>query len=61
MKTYVKPVAEIREFEVSNKIASLSSWLASDEAAKYGVSGVDVAAITSYYMTSESTFGTNNA
>lgn len=55
MKTYVKPVAEVREFEVSNKIASLSSWL-DDNAANYGASGVDTAAITSYYMTSESIF-----
>ena len=52
MKTYVKPVAEIREFEVSNKIASLSAWL-QDNAATYGVSDVDTAAITSYYMSSD--------
>ena len=55
MKTYVKPVAEIREFEVSNKIASLSTWL-DENAGNYGASGVDTAAITSYYMTSETTF-----
>ena len=54
MKTYVKPVAEIREFEVSNKIASLSSWL-ENNSANYGVSDVDVAAITSYYMSSDTT------
>lgn len=54
MKTYVKPVAEIREFEASNKIASLQDWLR-DESGNYGVSGVDTAAITSYYLTSEQT------
>lgn len=52
MKTYVKPVAEIREFEVTNKIASLEQWL-SDNGATYGVSGVTTAAITSYYMNSD--------
>ena len=51
MKTYVKPVAEIREFEVSNKIASLNDWLET-EGVKYGVE-VGSAAITSYYMTSD--------
>ena len=51
MKTYVKPVAEIREFEVSNKIASLSDWL-SENAASYGVADA-TAAITSYYMSSD--------
>lgn len=49
MKRYVKPVAEIREFEVTNKIASLDSWL-NQNAANYGVSGIDESAITSYYM-----------
>lgn len=52
MKTYVKPVAEIREFEVSNKIASLDQWLEAN-GANYGVSDVSAAAITSYYLTSE--------
>ena len=51
MKTYVKPVAEIREFEVSNKIASLEQWL-NDNGSDYGVE-VSSAAITSYYMTSD--------
>lgn len=51
MKTYVKPVAEIREFEVTNKIASLDSWLNAN-AADVGVSGVSADAITSYYMNS---------
>ena len=51
MKTYVKPVAEIREFEVSNKIASLDQWL-TDNSADYGIE-VSSAAITSYYMTSD--------
>lgn len=51
MKTYVKPVAEIREFEVTNKIASLENWL-NDNAADIGVSGITEAAITSYYMNS---------
>lgn len=56
MKTYVKPVAEIREFEVSNKIASLQDWLNSNSET-YGVNGVEVAAITSYYMTSAQALG----
>lgn len=51
MKTYVKPVAEIREFEVTNKIASLQSWL-DQNATNLGVSGIDASAITSYYMNS---------
>lgn len=51
MKTYIKPVAEIREFEVTNKIASLNSWL-DENAADVGVSGITADAITSYYMNS---------
>ena len=51
MKTYVKPVAEIREFEVSNKIASLDEWL-TNNGEKYGIE-VSSDAITSYYMTSD--------
>lgn len=51
MKTYVKPVAEIREFEVSNKIASLNDWLSAN-GEKYGIE-VGSTAITSYYMTSD--------
>ena len=55
MKTYVKPVAEVREFEVSNNIASLSSWLDTNADA-LNATGENIAAITSYYMTSEATF-----
>ena len=51
MKTYVKPVAEIREFEVTNKIASLDSWLDANAEA-IGVGGITETAITSYYMNS---------
>lgn len=51
MKTYVKPVAEIREFEVTNKIASLDSWL-NENADFVSGSGISVDAITSYYMNS---------
>ena len=51
MKTYVKPVAEIREFEVSNKIASLQSWL-DQNATNLGVADIEASAITSYYMNS---------
>ena len=51
MKTYVKPVAEIREFEVTNKIASLQSWL-DQNATDVGAQGITATAITSYYMNS---------
>ena len=51
MKTYVKPVAEIREFEVTNKIASLQSWL-DQNAENLGVADIQASAITSYYMNS---------
>ena len=51
MKTYVKPVAEIREFEVTNKIASLDSWLSANTEFVQG-SGISAEAITSYYMNS---------
>ena len=51
MKTYVKPVAEIREFEVTNKIASLQSWLDNNQNVT-NVTGVTADAITSYYMNS---------
>lgn len=51
MKTYVKPVAEIREFEVTNKIASLQEWL-ENNADVAQVTGVTADAITSYYMNS---------
>ena len=50
MKTYVKPVAEIREFEVTNKIASLQEWLDTNGVAN--ATGVSAEAITSYYMNS---------
>ena len=50
MKTYVKPVAEIREFEVTNKIASLQDWLETNNVTD--VTGVSAEAITSYYMNS---------
>ena len=50
MKTYVKPVAEIREFEVTNKIASLQDWLNNNDVG--AVTGVSAEAITSYYMNS---------
>lgn len=50
MKTYVKPVAEIREFEVTNKIASLQEWL--DTNGVTTSTGVSAEAITSYYMNS---------
>ena len=50
MKTYVKPVAEIREFEVTNKIASLQDWLDNNNIDM--VTGVSAEAITSYYMNS---------
>jgi len=51
MKTYIKPVAEIREFEVTNKIASLDDWLAQN-ATDVGAQGITENAITSYYMNS---------
>lgn len=51
MKTYIKPVAEIREFEATNKLASLQSWL-DQNADTLAVSGVSAEAITSYYMNS---------
>ncbi|MBR6523361.1 MAG: hypothetical protein IKT39_01965 [Clostridia bacterium] len=49
MKTYVKPVAEIREFEVTNKIASLQDWLNSNDVV---AEGITADAITSYYLNS---------
>lgn len=49
MKTYVKPVAEIREFEVTNKIASLNEWLSKQDVIDEGISA---SAITSYYLNS---------
>lgn len=51
MNKYIKPVAEIREFEVTNKIASLDSWLNENAAAKTGAT-IQSSAITSYYMNS---------
>lgn len=50
MKTYTKPVAEIREFEVTNKIASLESWL--EQNTEIAAQGITAEAITSYYMNS---------
>lgn len=51
MRTYVKPVAEIREFEVTNKIASLADWLAKEDVAAE-LNGITAEAITSYYLNS---------
>ena len=51
MNKYIKPVAEIKEFEVTNKIASLDTWLNDNAAAKTGVA-ITSSAITSYYMNS---------
>lgn len=50
MKTYVKPVANIREFEVTNKIANLDTWLSQN--ADVTAQGITADAITSYYMNS---------
>lgn len=51
MKTYVKPVAEIREFEVTSKIASLDSWLQENSQEVLGAT-INREAISSYYMAS---------
>ena len=51
MKEYTTPIVEIKEFEVTNKIASLDTWLNDNAAAKTGVA-ITSSAITSYYMNS---------
>ena len=49
MKTYIKPIAEVKEFNVVNNIASLDSFLNGAEAQELGLTGVITAAnITSY-------------
>lgn len=49
MKKYTKPTAEIREFVVTNKLASLEDWLNNNSAE---VGDVTVSNITSYTMAS---------
>lgn len=55
MKTYTKPIAEIKEFGLSGAIADLKSYLNTDNnAAKLGLSGLttEANAISSYSITS---------
>ncbi len=49
MKTYIKPIAEVKEFNLTNNIASLDSFLGGAEAQAIGLDEVITAAnITSY-------------
>lgn len=54
MKTYTKPIAEIKEFGLSGAIADLNTYL-SDNGAKLGLGGLTTSgnAIKSYSMTSQ--------
>ena len=50
MKTYTKPVVEVKEFGLTAAIADLDTWLA-DEGAALGV-GLGVGPIVSYTFVS---------
>lgn len=52
MKTYVKPMAEIREFKVTNKIADLQSWMTSNSAEKGVSEELTPDLIASYFVNS---------
>lgn len=47
MKTYTKPIAEVKEFGLSAAIADLGSYLAGD-GKNLGLGGLDAKAIASY-------------
>lgn len=51
MKTYTKPIAEIKEFGLSGAIADLNSYL-NTNGAKLGLGGLNGKAIASYKTTS---------
>lgn len=51
MKTYTKPIAEVKEFGLSAAIADLGDYLAGD-GAKLGLGDIDAGAIASYTMAS---------
>ena len=40
MKTYIKPIAEVKEFGLSAAIADLGSYLESPEAKNLGLGGI---------------------
>ncbi len=49
MKTYIKPIAEVKEFNLTNNIASLDTFLDSTAATEIGLDQVISAAnLTSY-------------
>ena len=52
MKTYIKPIAEVKEFGLSAAIADLGSYLESPEAKNLGLGGITAGAIASYTTTS---------
>ena len=51
MKTYTKPIAEVKEFGLSGAIADLNTYLDGD-GAKLGLGGLKGSAIASYTMES---------
>lgn len=51
MKTYTKPIAEVKEFGLSAAIADLGEYLKGDEAKNLGLGGIG-GAIASYSVTS---------
>ena len=51
MKTYTKPIAEVKEFGLSAAIADLGDYLAGEEAKNLGLGGIG-GAIASYSVTS---------
>lgn len=51
MKTYTKPIAEVKEFGLSAAIADLESYLA-EEGANLGLGGLAGGAVTSYSLVS---------
>ncbi len=51
MKTYIKPIAEVKEFGLSAAIADLGSYLESPEAKNLGLGGIG-GAIASYTQAS---------
>ena len=51
MKTYTKPIAEVKEFGLSAAIADLGTYLGSDEAKSLGLGGIG-GAIASYKASS---------
>ena len=52
MKTYIKPIAEVKEFGLSAAIADLGEYLGSAEAKSLGLGGITEGAIASYTASS---------